>query len=122
MNEDLKVFKRMCKVYLTDDVIDLVSKALTEYAFRSGPIEDIHSDSYGGSRITQKEMKKLNKYMVNRIASILKALSKGMLDEVSYSLSWNRMLASDWDDPEIDLSGFKVIRKFVKQRDKCKTN
>lgn len=122
MNEDLKVFKKICKTYLTDDVIDLISKALTEYAFRSGPIEDIHSDDYGGSRITQSEMKQLNKYMVNQLASILKALAKGMMDEVCYSLSWNRMLASDWDKPEIDLKTFKYIKKFLNKGNKCKTN
>lgn len=114
MNKDLKTFQRICKIYLTDNVIELVSKALAEYAFRSGPIEDIHCDDYGGSRITQEEMKQLNKYMVNKIASLLKALSEGMCDEVACLLSWNGMLASDWDKPEIDIDIFNTIKVFNK--------
>ena len=55
------------------ETIDMLSKAITQFAFRSGPIEEMPSRG----KLTQKDMKTLNKYMINRIAGLLTAISKG---------------------------------------------
>ena len=36
---------------------------MTHYAFRNGPVEDMHANG----QLSQQDMKTLNKYMVNRI-------------------------------------------------------
>ena len=112
MQQEGKTFRRMCKTYLKEDTINMIAKALTEYAFRSGPIEDIHSDDYGGSRITQEEMKQLNKYMVNKLATVLTALSRGKIDEVLNGLALSYRYATHWDKADIlekDIDAWKTL-------------
>ena len=55
------------------ETIDMLSKAITQFAFRSRPIEEMPSRG----KLTQKDMKTLNKYIINRIAGLLTAISKG---------------------------------------------
>lgn len=45
------------------ETIDMLSKAVTQFAFRSGPVEYMHARG----KLTQKDMKTLNKFMTNRI-------------------------------------------------------
>ena len=47
--------------------IDMLSKGITQFAFRSGPVEEMHAKN----KLTQKDMKTLNKHMTNRIAGLL---------------------------------------------------
>jgi len=75
------------------ETIDMLSKGITQYAFRSGPIEEMHSRG----KLTQKDMKTLNKYMVNRIAGLLTAISKGDITNVLKVLTFYASLSSDWD-------------------------
>lgn len=51
--------------------IDSISKAITHFAFRNGPIENMHSNN----QLSENDMKTLNKYMVNRIAGLLTAIA-----------------------------------------------
>jgi hypothetical protein len=46
-----------------------ISLRLTHYAFRNGSVEDM----YTNAKLTQEDMKTINKYMVNRLAGILSA-------------------------------------------------
>lgn len=55
---------------LKPENIDGAAKVLTYYAFRNGPVEDIHANG----KLTQEDMKTLNKYMVNRLAGILSTI------------------------------------------------
>lgn len=41
--------------------IDLFAKVITHYAFRNGPVEDMHANN----QLSQDDMKTLNKFMVN---------------------------------------------------------
>ena len=59
----MKVDKIM-QTKLDFETIDMLSKGITQFAFRSGPVEDMHARN----KLTKKDMKALNKYMVNRIA------------------------------------------------------
>lgn len=103
-------FRRLCRIFLTDEFIRKLSIALTQYAFRSGPIEDIHSDSYGGSRITQAEMMELNKYMVDKLAGLFVNLQQGNLQDVEQVLSWYAMIGHHWDDPIPNEKDFIAVR------------
>ena len=51
-------------------------------------------------------MKALNKYMVNRIAGLLTAISKGDLANVLKVLTFYASLSSDWDLCEPDTDEF----------------
>lgn len=81
------------KFTLNEETIDSISKAITQFAFRSGPIEDM----YARNKLTQKDMKALNKFMVNRIAGLLSAISKGDIANVLKVLTFYASLSSDWD-------------------------
>lgn len=87
---------------LNEETIDSISKAITQYAFRSGPIEEMHSNN----QLSQKDMKKLNEYMTNRIAGLLTVLSNGDFDNVVKVLSFYATLSSDWDKVEPDIEEF----------------
>lgn len=87
---------------LNEETIDSISKAITQYAFRSGPIEEMHSNN----QLSQKDMKKLNEYMTNRIAGLLTVLSNGDYDNVVKVLSFYATLSSDWDKVEPDIEEF----------------
>ena len=84
------------------EIIDMLSKAITQFAFRSGPIEEMHSRG----KLTQKDMKTLNKYMVNRIAGLLTAISKGEIANILKVLTFYASLSSDWDSCKPDTEEF----------------
>ena len=84
------------------ETIDMLSKAVTQFAFRSGPVEEMHSNN----QLSQKDMKKLNEYMTNRIAGLLTVLSNGDFDNVVKVLSFYATLSSDWDKVEPDIEEF----------------
>ncbi len=55
------------------ETIDMLSKGITQFAFRSGPVEEMHASN----KLTQKDMKTLNKYMTNRITELLIVIFNG---------------------------------------------
>jgi len=80
----------------------MLSKAVTQFAFRSGPVEDMHARN----KLTQKDMKALNKYMINRIAGLLTTISKGDIANVLKLLTFYASLSSDWDSCKPDTKEF----------------
>lgn len=55
------------------ETIDMLSKAITQFTLRCGPVEEMHARN----KLTQKDIKTLNKVMTNRIAGLLTTISKG---------------------------------------------
>lgn len=89
---------------LNESNIDTISIALTHYLFRNGPVEDMHSDG----KLSQTDMKTLNKFMVNRIAGLLTTLNSGDWLKLELLLNFYGLFGKDWDKPvpdtdEIDL-------------------
>lgn len=82
---------------LQEDKIDQISKALTRHIFRDGPVEDMHSDG----KLSQEDMKTLNKFMVNRIAGILTMLFDNQWLKIELLVSYYRSM-SEWDIAEPD--------------------
>lgn len=68
---------------LDSDNIDWISKALTHYIFRDGPVENMHANN----QLSQENMKILNKYMVNKIAGLLKLAIDGQWLKIELMLS-----------------------------------
>ena len=84
------------------ETIDMLSKGITQYAFRSGLIEEMQAKN----KLTQKDMETLNKDMVNRIAGLLTVISKGDIDKALKVLTFYSSLSSDWDSAKPDKENF----------------
>ena len=84
------------------ETIDMISKGITQYAFRSGPIEEMHARN----KLIQKDIKTLNKFMANRIAGLLTTISNGDILNVLKVLTFYASLSSDWDSCKPDSEEF----------------
>ena len=82
--------------------IDILSKGIAQFAFRSGPVEKMHSRG----KLIQKDMETLNKDMVNRIAGLLTVISNGDIDKALKVLTFYASLSSDWDSAKPDTENF----------------
>lgn len=92
--------------------IDAISKAVTHYAFRNGPVEDMHANG----QLSQQDMKTLNKYMVNRIAGLLAAAMDGSWLQLEQLFSYYRFFGGDWDAAEPDMGEMKLLMERLKKR------
>ena len=98
---------------LNEDNIDIISISLTHYLFRNGPVEDIHS----AGKLSQEDMKTLNKFMVNRIAGLLKTINNGEWLKLELLLNYYSLFGKHWDKPvadtnELDAEYSKFLNKF----------
>lgn len=91
---------------IDDKFINYFSKSITAYAFRNGPIEDMHTNPKMG--LGQKEMKILNKYMVNRLAGLFMMFKKGEFESIEETLRFHYSTTTTWDDPEPDITDFEL--------------
>lgn len=84
------------------ETIDMLSKGITQYAFRSGPVEEMHSKG----KLTQKDMETLNKYMANRIAGLLQTVFNGDVAKALKVLTFYASLSTDWATIKPDTEEF----------------
>ena len=84
------------------ETIDMLSKGITQYAFRSGPVEEIHANN----KLTQKDMEILNKHMTNRIAGLLQTIFNGDVAKALKVLTFYASLSFDWDSVRPDVEEF----------------
>lgn len=89
---------------LMKEKVDSISKAITRHIFRDGPVEDMHSDG----KLSQEDMKMLNKFMVNRIAGIITLLLDKQWLKLELLVNYYRG-TSEWDVAEPDIT---VIEKI----------
>lgn len=101
LNNDSKI--RLLK----PENIDGIAKALTHYAFRNGPVEDMHADG----KLTQEDMKTLNKYMVNRLAGILSAVYEERWLQLELLYGFLQNYGIDWDKAEPDAEELELMWK-----------
>ncbi len=85
-------------IMLSEDNIDNLSIALTHYLFRNGPVEDMHSEG----KLSQEDMKTLNKFMVNRIAGLLETINKNEWGKLEKLFIFYSLYGKDWDKPVPD--------------------
>lgn len=91
--------------------IDAAAKAITHFAFRNGPVEDMHA----ADQLSQEDMKTLNKYMVNRIAGLLTAIADNNWLQLELLLSYYKFFGSDWDTAEPDMEEINsILRSAMK--------
>lgn len=87
---------------------------LTQYSFRSGPIEDMHSGKFDIteatedtnpddiSQLSEEDMKKLNKYMVDKLGFLLHLLVEERYLDMALLLEYPIALGNHWDSPNIE--------------------
>lgn len=82
--------------------IDELAKAITVFAFRGGPIEDMHADK--SKHITDVDIKILNKYMVDRIAAVMTLFFDDKADQVNKIIEETKTYWRNWDivEPKYD--------------------
>ena len=81
--------------------IDSIAKAITLYAFRNGPIEDVHRSC---KDLTDEKMKEINIYMVNHIAGLLTYAFAGNWTKLRTILGYVNQWGNAWEPakPETD--------------------
>lgn len=80
------------------EAANIMAKRLTVYAFRNGPVEDMHADG----KLSDKDMKVLNKNMVNRLAEFLYLSYTRRFKDIEALLAFSGHCHSGWDDANID--------------------
>jgi len=90
---------------LKQENIDSIAKALTHYAFRNGPVENMHAEG----KLSQDDMKTLNKYMVNRLAGILVAVHEERWLQLELLLAYFQKYGTNWDKAEPDMEDLELI-------------
>lgn len=100
---------------LKNENITMISKAITHFAFRNGPIEDMHANP--SKQITDTDMMILNKYMVNRVAYIFKLIIEERWMELDFVIrNTDKWYGHDWDEAQPDDGDTrKIIELLLKK-------
>ena len=94
---------------LKKENIENISIALTHYIFRNGPVENMHS----AGKLTEEDMKILNKYMVNHIAGLLKMVYDNDWLLLEMLLEAYKYYGKDWDKVEFDTSEVDKLYEII---------
>ena len=89
----------------------MLSKEITQFAFRSGPVKKMHSRG----ELIQKDMEILNKHMTNRIAGLLQTVFNGDISKALKVLTFYASLSTDWDTINLDTEEFYLYFKFLRK-------
>jgi len=73
-----------------------VAIAITHLIFRNGPVENIHT----AGKLTQEDMKILNKYMVNELAYVIGLIQEKKWLELGLLIETQKHYGTEWDDLE----------------------
>lgn len=94
------------KRYVLNDMdIDVMSRALTLYLFRFGPVEDMHPNK----QLSQNDIKTLNKYMNDRIATLIYLLRSEDWERLYDLFNAITKYKPQWDKAEIRLEEIDKI-------------
>lgn len=81
-----------------------IARAITSQAFRNGPVEDMHADG----KLSDNDMKTLNKHMVNHIAYFIDCIRNREFCKLMSIYTLGAMYTQDWDDAE-PISDYDVL-------------
>ena len=102
INEDLK------RALMEKDVAE-ISKAVAHYVFRNGPVEYMHANG----QLSDSDMKILNKYMNNRIATLLHLLKEQDWLRLALFLDTYKYYGTEWDKPELQLEELDKVNEAM---------
>jgi len=90
--------KEFLKDLLNSITLEQMACTLTHFCFRNGPVEDMHADG----KLSQTDMKTLNKYCNNKLYTFLTLLKNDEMERMLPQI----YLCKDgegWDKPEFQL-------------------
>ena len=93
---------------LKPDNFSQLSKVLTHYLFRNGPVEEMYAEG----KLSDEEMKLINQFMVNRICGLLQIASEEKWLKLELLAQEYRFCGSDWDEAEPDIEEIEKIFEF----------
>lgn len=110
-----QINQQMKEEVFTKENLDKISKAITHFAFRNGPIEDMHVSP--NDQLSENDMKVLNKFMVNRLAYVFDLIINEKWLELSVLIDYFGLYGQGWDKAEIEDGGNKeMVRKLLSDR------
>jgi len=99
----------MKEVFISAFDIDTFSKIITHYAFRNGPVEDMHADG----KLFEEDMMILNKFMVNRIAGVLQLIKDEEWLKLVGLMELYKCYGTGWDKAEPDTVELDNALKYI---------
>lgn len=97
---------------LKSENINMISKAITHFAFRNGPVEDMHA--HPNNQLSETDMKILNKFMVNRLAYVFTLIIEDRWIEFDFLIrNTDWMYGHEWDEAEPDDGGTRKIIEMM---------
>lgn len=88
--------------------IDRIAKGVTHFAFRNGPVENMHA----AGKLTQDDMKTLNKFMVNRVAALLTMFLNKDVEGIKAFAYDCQEVGMDWDAAEPDMEAIELLKEI----------
>ncbi|QDY83492.1 hypothetical protein FQU75_08730 [Paenibacillus polymyxa] len=101
---------------LVEENLTMIAKSLTHFAFRNGPVEDMHANP--NNQLSETDMETLNKFMVNRMAYIFKLIIAERWIELDFLIrNTDQWYGHGWDDaiPD-DGNTRKIIESMLKKQ------
>jgi hypothetical protein len=92
------------RALLENPDINVLAKAIAQYTFRSGVVENMH----GEGKLSDADMKELNIFFSNRMAGILVKAFAGEWLQILLLFDFYRTLAAGWDRVEPDVREFEL--------------
>ena len=102
-----KLNTHMRKMLTSTFDTDTIAKAITHFAFRNGPIEDMHADR--NKNITDQDMMVLNKFVHNRLTYVFDLIMQERWAEFALVVESQKFYGSEWDKSEPDDGGMKEL-------------
>ncbi|MFF2484609.1 hypothetical protein [Paenibacillus sp. NPDC058071] len=97
---------------LVEGNVTMIAKAITHFAFRNGPVEDMHA--HPNNQLSEIDMETLNKFMVNRIAYIFKLIIEERWIELDFMIrNTDRWYGHGWDEAIPDDGDTRKIIKLM---------
>ncbi len=102
-----KINQNFKQSLMEKDISD-ISKAIIHYAFIDGPIKDMNSNG----QISDIDMKAINEYMNNRIATFLYLLKEQDWVRLAFLLDSYKNCGTDWDEPNLQINELDSLIKL----------
>ncbi|MCG7406523.1 hypothetical protein MH117_03770 [Paenibacillus sp. ACRRX] len=115
-DEAKEVNEKYKDTLMVSDNLTVISKAITHFAFRNGPIEEMHAGPK--NQLSQEDMKTLNKFMVNKIAYVFELIIENRWIELDFLIRHTDMMyGQDWDNAEPDAGDNReLIQMMIKRQ------
>ena len=103
--ETLQELNAASKKAVCDMDLSVLSRVIAHYIFRNGPVEDMHCEG----KLTDDDMVVLNKYMNDRIATLIHLLRKNDWIRLHLLFANDSHFGIGWDEPVLQVSELDAV-------------